>query len=211
MPTHLTHLRIRLRSVDLGQSVPTSRSLIDDRGGIIHADMDTYTALNLTWHQPRLMQMSGRHWCEFGDPCSNEAAFRVVILALFDRSIGADAVDARGAGLHPDLGPMDSRLIIEEGPRKVQPHGAPREIEGVDATAIIIERMRKEVHPVAVRCRMQASKNGHPVRPSDHASNRWRSNRRSSFASSTVLCHDIEVRLAFQLLDEVVSAMPTGS
>ena len=77
------------------------------------------------------MEVHGGYGRQFREPLADEVAGGVVVLALFDRVVDADGVDAGGAGLHLALAPVDAGFVVDEQPRQVQAALAPREPEVV--------------------------------------------------------------------------------
>jgi hypothetical protein len=73
--------------------------------------------------------MHGRHGGQFRHPAADEVAVGVVVLALLDRVVDADRVDARGARLHLALAPVDAGLVVDEQACQPQPALAPRQPE----------------------------------------------------------------------------------
>ena len=65
-------------------------------------------------HLPRFVDVFVRHTSHLRYPISDKRPLGVVIPALLDYRVCSDGVDSGSTGLHADLGPVYSRLIVQE-------------------------------------------------------------------------------------------------
>ena len=106
-----------------------SNGRIHDRLGIIQPEPEA-KALRCGCRQgPGFMQVQQWHSGQFRQPATQKQPLRVVVLALLDRVVDADRVDAGGAALHLALAPVDAGLVVEKEASQVQARGAPWQLQ----------------------------------------------------------------------------------
>ena len=88
--------------------------------GVVAAEAAAGFGLLQRGQEPGGVQPAERDPDELRAPAADEAAVRVVVLALLDRVVDADRVDPGGAGLHLRLRPVDAGLVVGEQAGEVQ-------------------------------------------------------------------------------------------
>ena len=175
---------------------------LHQRQGVVDPEHTARVGLGREGHRPGFMQVHHGHPRQFRQPLAQEQALGVVVLALLDRVVDPDRVDARGAGLHLALAPVDAGLVVHEQARQHQAAVPPRQPELIAGHRhqhrphAEIDPARGDQGPHAGIHERQAGAPRGPGRQSLRLAGPQAGGER-------VQLLELQIRLAFQLLDEV--------